>query len=174
MKNYLLVLCALSSIGVAHAHIDDYLPEAKLTESTTSLKSGYVGAGISQKLLHGNFEWVNPYGIAYAKAGVFINDDHEPGVQVGFRLPYHFTGTDQNGYYFGIYAGHLDSIELEGETFTRLGAGLDLAYVMLDANRISTISLGIGASEKIEAKNGSEAEMEPQLQFAYSLSFGAF
>ena len=82
MKKYLLAMCALSSIGVAHAHIDDYLPEAKLAESSASLKSGYVGAGICQQLLHSNFEWVNPYGIAYVKAGVFINDDHELGDQI--------------------------------------------------------------------------------------------
>ena len=45
---------------------------------------------------------------------------------------------------------------------------------MLDASRISTISVGIGAAEKIEGKNGSERKTDPQLQFAYSLSFGAF
>ena len=174
MKKYILAMCALSTFGVAHAHIDDYLPEAKLAESTASLKSGYVGAGISQQLLHSNFEWVNPYGIAYVKAGVFINDDHEPGAQIGFRLPYHLTGTDQNGYYFGVYAGHLESVIVDQEEYSRLGAGVDLAYVMLDASRISTISVGIGAAEKIEGKNGSERKTDPQLQFAYSLSFGAF
>ena len=44
MKKYLLAMCALSTFGVAHAHIDDYLPEAKLAQSTDSLKKGYVGA----------------------------------------------------------------------------------------------------------------------------------
>ena len=174
MKKYILAMCALSTFGVAHAHIDDYLPEAKLAESTASLKKGYVGAGISQQLLHGNFEWVNPYGIAYAKAGVFINDDNEAGAQVGFRFPYHLTGTDQNGYYFGVYAGHLESVEVDGENFERLGAGVDLAYVLLNATRISTISVGIGAAEKIEGQNGGKKDIKPQLQFAYSLSFGAF
>lgn len=172
VNKYFLTLCALFSFG--HAYAVDLLPHAKLAESAPTLKKGYVGAGISQQLLHGNFEWVNPYGIAYAKAGVFINDDHEAGGQIGFRFPYHFTGTDQNGYYFGVYAGHLESIELDSEAHTRLGVGVDLAYVMLNANRISTISVGIGAAEKVEGQYGGEKETEPQLQFAYSLSFGVF
>jgi hypothetical protein len=34
--------------------------------------------------------------------------------------------------------------------------------------------VGIGAAEKIEGRNGGKKDIEPQLQFAYSLSFGAF
>ncbi len=80
-----------------------------------SAKTWNVGAGITQKLLHLNGEWVNPYGIAYLKAGAFLNGDHEVGGQTGFRYPYHLTGKDKNGYYIGAYAGHLESKWVDGE-----------------------------------------------------------
>ena len=68
----------------------------------------------------------------------------------------------------------MESVEVDGENFERLGAGVDLAYVLLNATRISTISVGIGAAEKIEGQNDGKKDIKPQLQFAYSLSFGAF
>ena len=172
MKKIYLLLAVLTSTGLVHAGENPFKPEPKLKDAKVSTWN--IGAGVTKKLLHANLEWVNPYGIAYAKAGVFINDDNEPGAQVGFRFPYYLTGTDQNGYYFGVYAGNLESVEVDGENFERLGAGIDLAYVLLNATRISTISVGIGAAEKIEGQNGGKKDIKPQLQFAYSLSFGAF
>ncbi|KCY51678.1 hypothetical protein J751_3613 [Acinetobacter baumannii 24812_8] len=53
-------------------------------------------------MLHLNGEWVNPYGIAYAKVGAFY----------------------KNG------SGHLDSKSVDGDYKSRLGAGVDLAYVL--------------------------------------------
>ncbi len=35
-----------------------------------------------------------------------------------------------------------------------LGGGVDLAYVLLSPERISTFSVGIGAGEKLEARIG--------------------
>lgn len=181
MKKIALTFVALSVMGVAQADVKDYvpdaakyLPEAKLKDSRAELKDIYVGVGLSRQLLHVNAEWVNSYGIAYAKGGAFTSNDYEFGAQVGFRYPYHLTGTDQNGYYFGVYAGHLDSVKLDGESHQRLGLGVDLAYVFLSKQRISTFSVGVGAAEKVEGRNGSVSEMKPQLQFAYSLSFGVF
>lgn len=192
MKSIILILLTLSVTGMAYANdtvdreghssgfkkylpdMSGLLPDAKLKDHTQSLKWGYVGAGVTTKLLHLNAEWVNPYGIAYGKVGAFMNDDNEVGAQVGFRFPYHFTGVDQNGYYVGFYAGHLESAKLDGELHQRLGAGIDLSYVKLDKQRISTLSVGIGAGEKIEGRNGSQRDIKPQLQFAYSLSFGVF
>ena len=55
----------------------------------------------------------------------------------------------------------------------RLGAGVDLAYVLLSRERISTFSVGIGAGEKLEDRAGRViAETEPKLQFSYTLSVG--
>ncbi|NNG76481.1 hypothetical protein HLH10_09175 [Acinetobacter sp. ANC 4277] len=165
----LLAFFALAN--VAHAQDNPYLPEAKLTPE--SAKTWNVGAGFTQELIHVNAEWVNPYGIAYAKAGVFIDDDYTPGGQVGFRYPYHLTGKDKNGYYIGVYAGHIDSKSVDNELKAQLGAGVDLAYVLLSKERISSFSIGIGAGEKLEDRNGNVvAETEPKIQFSYTLSIG--
>ena len=165
----LLAFFALTN--VAYAQDNPYLPEAKLAaESATAWN---IVAGFTQELLHMNVEWVNPYGIAYAKAGVFIDDDYTAGGQVGFRYPYHLTGKDKNGYYIGVYAGHIESKGVDNEYKARLGAGVDLAYVLLSSERISTFSVGIGAGEELKDKSGYVvAETEPRLQFSYTLSIG--
>ena len=67
----------ISIANIAHAEVSDYLPAAKLKAEQFSQWN--AGAGITQKLAHGNVEWVNPYGIAYAKIGAFINGEHEIG-----------------------------------------------------------------------------------------------
>lgn len=147
------------------------LPAAKLTE-VAKKRHLYAGVGMTQELLHGTAEWLNPYGIAYAKAGVFYAGDRPVGGQVGFRYPYHLTGQDGDGYYIGTYAGLIDLVSLDGEDQTRLGAGIDLAYVLVDRERISTLSVGIGAAQGKQGVKGSKVATEPLIQFAYNLSFG--
>lgn len=172
IMNKVYSLLALAFVAnVACAADSSYLPEAKLADST--VKGLNVGAGFTQKMLHLNTEWVNPYGIAYAKAGFFLNGDKTFGGQVGFRYPVHFTGKDKNGYYLGGYAGHIDSKDAGDGFESRLGGGVDLSYVMLSSERISTFSVGIGAGEELTDKSGNVVvETEPTLQFSYTLSIG--
>ena len=171
MRKFQVLLAVLALTGFAHAEENAYMPEAKLTGANVSTWN--IGAGFTKKLLHANLEWVNPYGIAYAKVGAFLNDENPAGGQVGFRYPYHLTGTDKNGYYIGAYAGHIESKQIDGEEKARLGAGVDLAYVWLNSERISTFSVGIGAGERMKNANGDLIEKtEPTLQFSYTLSFG--
>ena len=48
-----------------------------------------------------------------------------------------------------------------------------MAYVKLNAERISTFSVGLGAGEELKDQNGKIVEeIKPQIQFSYSLSFG--
>ena len=68
-----------------------------------------------------------------------LNGDKTAGGQVGFRYPYYLTGTDKNGYYIGFYAGHLDSKEVDGDFKSRLGAGVDLAYVWLNSEKLALL-----------------------------------
>lgn len=171
MRKFQVLLAVLALTGFAHAEENAYMPEAKLTGANVSTWN--IGAGFTKKLLHANLEWVNPYGIAYAKAGAFLNDENPAGGQVGFRYPYHLTGTDKNGYYIGAYAGHIESKQIDGEEKALLGAGVDLAYVWLNSERISTFSVGIGAGERMKNANGDLIEKtEPTIQFSYTLSFG--
>jgi hypothetical protein len=169
-KAYSLLVLAFIA-NAASAQEGGFLPEANLAGADAAKLN--VGAGFTQKLIHLNTEWVNPYGIAYAKAGVFLNGDKTFGGQIGFRHPVHFTGKDKNGYYLGVYAGHIESKDVGDEFKSRLGGGVDLAYVMLSKERISTFSVGIGAGEKLTDNNGyTVAETEPKLQFSYTLSIG--
>ena len=75
MKKLYLLLAVMSLNTVAYADENPYLPEPKLKEAKDSTWN--IGAGFTKKLLHANLEWVNPYGIAYAKVGAFLNDDNE-------------------------------------------------------------------------------------------------
>lgn len=172
MKKFYLLLAVLAFNGVVHAEENPYMPEAKL-KGAKDVATWNIGAGFTKKLLHANLEWVNPYGIAYAKVGAFLNDDNEPGAQIGFRYPYHLTGTDKNGYYIGLYAGHLDSKNYGGKQKGNLGVGTDLAFVWLNSDRISTFSVGAGVRDKIEDGRGETVKKaEPVFQISYTLSFG--
>lgn len=164
-------IALLFAIGnIAHAELSDYLPEAKLKPEQFSQFNG--GAGVTQKLAHVNAEWVNSYGIAYGKLGAFINDGHEIGGQVGFRYPVALNGKDANGFYLGAFAGHLRSKQVNGQDETQLGGGVDLAYVMLNKERISSFSVGVVAGEELTAGDRVIYETKPEIQFAYSLSVG--
>ena len=172
----LLLLVAVGNF--AHADVKDYLPDLKgvLPEAKIKPEDAYkwnIGAGVIQRLLHVNGEWVNPYGIAYAKLGAFYNDDNLIGGQVGFRIPVALNGTDKNGFYLGVYAGSLQSKPVDGKDEIQYGAGGDLSYVLLNKDRISTFSVGMGAGSELHDKNGKMiVETRPQIQFAYTLSVG--
>ena len=171
MRKFCLLLAVLACNGMLHAEENPFKPEPKLQGANVSTWN--VGAGFTKKLLHANLEWVNPYGIAYAKAGAFLNDDNLAGGQVGFRYPYYLTGTDKNGYYFGAYAGHLETKIIDDKEKARLGVGIDLAYVWLNNERISTFSVGAGVGDELKNKQGEIVKKaEPILQFSYTLSFG--
>lgn len=171
MKKIVPLLMLMTVGSLTHAEFKDYLPEPKLKSEGYSTWN--AGAGMTMKLAHLNGEWVNPYGIGYAKVGAFINGDHEVGTQFGFRMPVVMTGTDLNGYYLGVYAGHLKSKKVNANRDdTQVGGGVDLSYVLLSKERISTFSVGIGVGD--ESKNGDDIvfETKPQIQFAYTLSVG--
>ncbi|OTG81744.1 hypothetical protein [Acinetobacter sp. ANC 4648] len=171
MRKIFPLILLLAVGNWAHAEISDYLPEAKLKSEDAAMFN--IGAGMTMKLVHVNGEWVNPYGIAYVKLGAFTNDDHEFGGQLGFRYPTFLNGTDKNGFYVGAYAGQIKS-KSTGKTGdkTQLGVGADLAYVLLNKERISTFSIGMGAGNKVTSGNTIVFEARPEFQASYSLSFG--
>lgn len=174
MKKLTVLLLALIGTSTVFAETQDRFPVAKLQPFSAQLSSIYAGLGISQRLLHANVEWVNSYGIVYAKLGGFLKADNGFGAQLGYRYPYYLTGKNQNGYYVGVFAGYLDRLEIDSEYKDRFGVGVDLAYLILDAEKISTASVGIGFAQKLEGQYGSVDDFEPKIQFSYSLSFDVF
>lgn len=164
-------LVLLVAIGnTAHAELSDYLPQPKLKAENASTWN--AGAGMTQKLAHLNAEWVNPYGIGYAKLGAFVNGGHEVGGQLGFRYPVALDGKDLNGFYLGVFGGHLKSKTYAGQDESQLGGGVDLSYVLLNKERISTLSVGLAAGEEVKQGNVVVYETKPQIQLAYTLSIG--
>lgn len=170
MRNIFPLVLLSTVCNLAYADISDYLPAAKLKSEQVSAIN--IGAGMTNKLVHVNGEWANPYGIGYAKVGAYTNDDHEIGGQVGFRYPVVLSGKDANGFYLGAFAGHLRSVPINGSDELQLGGGVDLSYVLLNKERISTISVGIAAGEEMKAGNRVIRETKPEIQFAYTLSMG--
>lgn len=169
--NKLYVLLASLLAAPFSSAIDLTAPYEGTTEKP--VKAFYVGAGFSHKLVHLNAEWVNPYGIAYAKGGVFLSGDRVPGGQLGFRMPVYLTGKDKNGYHVGAYGGYVDRKWVDGDDEARLGVGIDLAYVHLSPERTSTFSMGVAVAEKMTNREGDVvADVEPRLQFSYTLGFG--
>ena len=156
--------------NLAHADFSAYYPKAKLNSEHFSKIN--IGAGVTQKLMHTQLEYVNSYGIGYAKLGAFINGDNDLGAQVGFRYPIALGTKDLNGFYLGAFAGHLESKTVNSISKTQIGGGVDLAYVMLNKDRISTFSVGIKAGEEVTQGQSVIFETKPELQFAYTLSVG--
>ena len=72
----------------------------------------------------------------------------------------------------GAFAGHLRSKTFNGEDESQLGGGVDLSYVLLNKERVSSFSVGIVAGEEVTVGNQVIYETKPELQFAYSLSVG--
>ena len=170
MRNIFPLIFLGMTWNVAHADFSEYLPAAKIKPEQVSPIN--IGVGITKKLAHLNGEWANPYGIAYAKVGAFTNDDHEIGGQVGFRYPVALNGKDANGFYLGAFAGHLRSVTIQNKDELQLGGGLDLSYVLLNKERISTVSVGVSAGEEMKSGNRVVRETKPEIQFAYTLSMG--
>lgn len=167
-----LTLMMFTATFQTQAAVKDWLPEPKI--KTDGLKKVYAGVGITNDLLHFNAELPTAHGIVYAKAGSFLGGANEAAGQVGFRYPYHLTGTDQNGYYFGGFVGHIESGSIDREDYNRLGAGVDLSYVWLNRSRVSAASIGIGVGERKKGNGGQEDKPEPMVMFGYSFSFGIY
>lgn len=178
MKKIFPLLTLLAIGNIAHADVKDYLPDLKGILPEAKIKpedasKWNLGGGITQQMIHANGEWVNPYGIAYAKVGAFYNDGHELAGQLGYRFPVALNGTDKNGFYLGVYGGTLKSRKVDGEDNIQYGGGGDLSYVLLNKERISTFSVGLGVGSEIHDKQGKVIiETRPQIQFAYTLSVG--
>lgn len=142
----------------------------------------YLGAGLSNELIHVIAEKPTRIGNFYARVGQFYDGEDVAG-QVGYRYPYKLTKKrnkkTRNGVYFGGFIGHVevdtDPDEVaEDQRYNRLGAGLDLSYLWFDQTRISALSVGVYVPEKQKLLNGTQKQTEPALMFSYSLAAGMF
>lgn len=72
MRRIFPLVILLFGLKMTHADLKNYLPDAKIKVENISTWNFVIG--MTQKLAHLNGEWVNPYGIGYAKLSAFVND----------------------------------------------------------------------------------------------------
>jgi hypothetical protein len=168
----LLLVSGLMAGAVAQADVIDWL-DLETRPNTKDLKSVYVGVGLTNALVHANAEAPTKYGNVYAKVGQFYDGEGVAGV-LGWRYPYAYTGTDQNGYYLGGFVGHVENDRLDHALYNRLGGGLELSYLWSNTQRITAASVAFAAGVEKTAENGTKKRAKPMVLFSYSFGVGAF
>jgi hypothetical protein len=140
----------------------------------TGLHSVYVGAGDTNSLLHFYVEAPTRFGHVYVKAGEFFQGDKVVG-QVGFRMPYQYNSEkDNDGIYFGAYAGYLDNTTIGTERKDRLGAALELSYLFLNKTSLTAISVSIGGAQKFSAGTPDQQRITPLVMFGLDFGLGIY
>ena len=175
MRNGLQGLMLISSLmagAVAHADVIDWL-DLETRPNLKDLKTVYIGAGLTNALVHVNAEAPTAYGNVYAKVGQFYDGKGVAGV-LGWRYPYAYSGTDQNGYYLGGFVGHVQNDRLDNQRYNRLGGGLEMSYLWSNSQRLSAASVAVAAGVEKTGDNGAKKRAKPMIIFGYSFAVGVF
>ncbi|MDE2422190.1 MAG: hypothetical protein KGO49_13540 [Gammaproteobacteria bacterium] len=140
------------------------------------LHSLYVGVGDTNSLLHAYVEAPTRFGHVYAKVGEFFAGNKVVG-QVGFRMPYQYNSNqNNNGVYFGAYAGYLDNTSI-GDSSTRkdrLGAALEMSYLFLNKASLTAASVSIGGAQRLSAGNADQQKITPMIMFGLDFGLGIY
>ncbi len=153
----------LDYFGFNHTRVDD-------------LHGVYVGLGSTNSLLHFYADVPTEFGHVYAKVGQFFEGNEIAG-QVGFRMPYNYeSAKNNNGLYFGAYAGHIEnsSIGTTNERKNRLGAALEMSYLFLNKTSLTAASVSLGGAQTEETGNANQQKITPMIMFGLSWGYGLF
>jgi hypothetical protein len=138
------------------------------------LHSVYLGGGDTNSLLHVYAEAPTRFGHVYLKAGEFFQGNKLVG-QVGFRMPYQYNSEkDNDGIYFGAYAGYLDNTSIGTERKDRLGAALEVSYLFLNKTSLTAASISIGGAQKFSAGTADQQRITPIVMFGLDFGLGIF
>ncbi len=138
------------------------------------LHTMYVGVGDTNSLLHANVELPTRFGHVYAKVGQFLDGKDIAG-QVGFRMPYLYTNEkDNDGVYFGAYAGHIVNNGIAGEHKNRLGGAIEMSYLFMNRTSLTAISISVGGAQPDKEGNPDQRKVTPIVMFGASWGFGLF
>jgi hypothetical protein len=138
------------------------------------LHSVYVGGGDTNSLLHVYAEAPTRFGHVYVKAGEFFQGNKLVG-QVGFRMPYQYNSEKNNdGVYFGAYAGYLDNTSIGTERKDRLGAALEVSYLFLNRTSLTAASVSIGGAQKFSAGTADQQRITPIVMCGLDFGMGIF
>ncbi len=138
------------------------------------LHSVYVGVGDTNSLLHAYVEAPTRFGHVYAKVGEFFQGNKVVG-QVGFRMPYQYNSDKNNdGVYFGAYAGYVDNTSIGTDRKDRLGAALEMSYLFLNKASLTAISVSIGGAQKNSAGTADQQKVTPLIMFGLDFGLGIY
>ena len=134
----------------------------------------YVGLGDTNSLLHFYADAPTRFGHVYAKVGQFFDGKDIAG-QVGFRMPYNYDNTNNNnGVYFGAYAGHIENSSIASVHKNRLGAALEMSYLFLNKTSLTAASVSIGGAQSEKTGNADQQKVTPIIMFGVSWGYGMF
>lgn len=195
--NALMLVGCLVSCSFAHADAIDLsaAPEIKSSSMSSSVGSAmdstidyfgfnhtrvdglhqvYVGVGDTNSLLHAYVDMPTRFGHVYAKVGEFFNGKNIAG-QVGFRMPYQYGSEKNNdGIYFGAYAGHIENSSIGNEPKNRLGAALEISYLFLNKTSLTAASVSLGGAQIEKTGNADQQKITPLIMFGLSWGYGLF
>ncbi len=135
--------------------------------------STYVGVGLFDDMANVNIETVTDLGNFYARVGKFIETSAGPAANFGWRYP--ITGTrDEEGYFMGVFIGHVIGGSFDGKEYNRTGAGADLSYhwVTEHTRKVISVGLGTGFSDRVDPKSKEVAA--PRAFFSFSTALKVF
>ena len=134
----------------------------------------YVGVGDTNSLLHFYADAPTRFGHVYAKVGQFFDGKDIAG-QVGFRMPYNYeSAKNNNGIYFGAYAGHIENSSVGTERKNRLGAAIEMSYLFLNKTSLTAASVSIGGAQTDSKGNADQQKITPIIMFGLSWGYGLF
>lgn len=152
---------SLDYLGLNHTRVDD-------------LHSYYVGIGDTNSLLHVGIEAPTQFGHVYAKVGEFVDGKNIAG-QVGFRMPYLYVHEkDNDGVYFGAYAGHIENAGINNKHRNRLGVALEMSYLFLNKTSLTAASISVGFAKTDKNGELDQQKVSPLLMFGLTWGFGLF
>jgi len=141
---------------------------------TDNLHMFYVGVGDTNSLLHANVEMPTRFGHVYVNVGKFVAGGNG-AAQIGFRMPYHYMNDkDNDGFYFGAYAGDIENSGIAGRQVNRVGGALEMSYLMMDKSSLTSFSVAIGAAQRNSDGNPDQQKVTPMILFGASWGFGIF
>ena len=151
----------LDYFGLNHTRVDD-------------LHSYYVGVGDTNSLLHVGIEAPTQFGHVYAKVGEFA-DGKNVAAQVGFRMPYLYVHEkDNDGVYFGAYAGDIENAGINNKRRNRLGVALEMSYLLLNKTSLTAASVSVGFAKTDKNGEADQQKVTPILMFGLTWGFGLF
>jgi hypothetical protein len=149
--------------GFTHTRVDD-------------LHQIYVGIGDTNSLLHFYADAPTRFGHVYAKVGEFFQGKNI-AAQVGFRIPYDYENAkNNNGIYFGAYAGHIENSNVGTGTGPkdRLGAAIEMSYLFLNNTSLTAVSVSLGGAQTEKTGNADQKKITPIIMFGLSWGYGLF